>query len=278
MTRKRSGSKDSLREARIVGSKADLKAELDEQIRKGEELEARAVTDEDEFRSLEADYHTWGEYNVDLLTTRFTSGKVAKQYKGVFAGDAAPRSFEKRLKEMRDNIGDKLRKLHSIVGRLPLYDEDVVAPTVTPPTAATTHKVFIIHGHDETALLELEKLLTEEFALEVIVLKGKAGAGRTLIEKFEDVAPDCGFAFALFTPDDFVASEQEEYFQMRPNSAFELGWFYGKLGRNRTCILLKERTKLPSDLKGIETIRFREGVAEEYLKIREELTAAGLVR
>ena len=37
----------------------------------------------------------------------------------------------------------------------------------------------------------------------------------------------------------------------RQNVVFELGYFMGKLGRERVCLLLKDQVELPSDIGGI---------------------------
>lgn len=58
-------------------------------------------------------------------------------------------------------------------------------------------QIFVIHGHDTTAVLELEKLLGEEWDLKRVILKYKPGKGRTLIEKFEEEAKTTSYAFAI---------------------------------------------------------------------------------
>ena len=37
----------------------------------------------------------------------------------------------------------------------------------------------------------------------------------------------------------------------RQNVVFELGYFMGKLGREKVCLLLKDQVELPSDIGGI---------------------------
>ena len=138
-------------------------------------------------------------------------------------------------------------------------------------------KLFIIHGHDEAKWRELRDLLEDEFKLPVVVLKEEAGVARTIIKKFEDYAMDSCYAFAILTPDDFVTKGKSKYLQARPNVLFEMGWFYGRFGPHNLCILKKKGTQIPSDLEGISTIEFKEGVEEQSLAIRKELRQAGLV-
>lgn len=138
-------------------------------------------------------------------------------------------------------------------------------------------KVFIIHGHDEAKWRELRDLLEDEFKLEVIVLKEKPGAGRVIINKFEDYAMECGLAFAILSPDDFVVKGETKYMQARPNVLFEMGWFFGRYGTEHLCIIKNVNTELPSDLAGISTIDYHESITEKSLAIRKELQKIGLI-
>jgi len=181
---------------------------------------------------------------------------------------------------------DKYRAfLHSLRDEVVQHPEDVLSRVAdeggesdgAASPAPVSKVVFIIHGHDETNLYRLKDLLKDEWDLESIILQVKPGQGRTLIEKFEQEAAGAGFAFALLTPDDTIEKADGEYAQARPNVAFELGWFYGRMGRENVAILLRKGTKIHSDLHGICRIEFTEDVTEKTLAIRDELRAAGIV-
>ena len=138
--------------------------------------------------------------------------------------------------------------------------------------------VFIVHGHDELNLRRLRELLEQRWQLEVIEMAGEAGRGRTLIEKFVDEAKRASFAFVLISPDDIVETSKGQYAQARPNVVFELGWFYGRLGRDRTCILFKEGARIHSDLDGVSRVQFQESIVEKVLELEKELVAAKIIR
>lgn len=116
----------------------------------------------------------------------------------------------------------------------------------------TSNKIFIVHGHDEGALNGLARFL-EKLKLEVIILKEQPNQGRTIIEKYEASAAEVGFAVVLLTPDDVgsAASAEGQSQRARQNVIFELGYFAGKLGRGRVCLLRKGNVEIPSDLFGI---------------------------
>jgi predicted nucleotide-binding protein len=146
-----------------------------------------------------------------------------------------------------------------------------------PSSTASKDKIFIIHGHDRDSAKALQILLRNKLKLNSIILGEIAGRGRTLIEKFEGEAQKCPFAFAVFTPDDFIVQEGKEYFQARPNAIFELGWFYGKVTRANTCIIFKKGTKIHSDLEGISRIEFSGVINDAEGEIIKELMAAKIL-
>jgi predicted nucleotide-binding protein len=137
--------------------------------------------------------------------------------------------------------------------------------------------VFVVHGHDEVNLLRLRALLRDKFGLNPVILMDEPSSGQTIIEKFERAATEAAFCLVLMTPDDQVSSRQGEATQARPNVIFELGWFYGRLGRARVCILAKRGTSVHSDLSGIVRIEFIENVEEAAHNLEKELRQAGLV-
>jgi predicted nucleotide-binding protein len=138
-----------------------------------------------------------------------------------------------------------------------------------------SNKVFVVHGHDEAALQAVARFL-EQLGLEAIILREQPDQGRTIIEKFEDCS-DVGFAVVLLTPDDVVGSVAAPGSAMRArqNVIFELGYFAGKLGRGRACLLRKGDVEIPSDLYGVIYSNL-DGDDGWKLKLVRELKAAGL--
>lgn len=115
-----------------------------------------------------------------------------------------------------------------------------------------SNKVFVVHGHDEEAKEGLARFI-EKLGLEAIVLGEQPNQGRTIVEKFEDFAREVGFAVVLLTPDDLGSAvlDADQSSRARQNVIFELGYFAGKLGRGRVCLVRKGAVEMPSDLYGI---------------------------
>ena len=140
---------------------------------------------------------------------------------------------------------------------------------------ARTKKIFVVHGHDQSARASVARLL-ENQGLQPIVLHEQANKGRTIIEKFEDYG-DVNFAVVLLTPDDEgrgMQTQSDMKLRARQNVVFEFGYFVGKLGRKQVCALVKGEIEQPSDCDGILYIPWDEGNGWK-LNLLRELKAAG---
>lgn len=142
------------------------------------------------------------------------------------------------------------------------------------------NSVFIVHGHDSFARVEVENFL-RKLKLQPIVLFEQASRGATVIEKFERESNRAKFAVILLTPDDvgctaamFTSSENPKMEpRARQNVVFELGYFFAKLGRGNVAALQKGNIEQPSDVKGIVYISMEDNW--EFI-LAKELAEAGL--
>lgn len=136
--------------------------------------------------------------------------------------------------------------------------------------------VFIVHGHKEDKKNTVARYI-ENLGLKPIVLHEQANKGRTIIEKFEDHS-DVLFAIVLITADDLgcdkdlYKSKKNLEYRARQNVIFELGFFVGKLGREKVCILYEKDVVFPSDYKGVAYYSFQENWK---LRIAKELKDSG---
>ena len=113
--------------------------------------------------------------------------------------------------------------------------------------------MFIVHGHDD-GTKETVARFVEHLGIAVTILHEQVNKGQTIPEKFEEHGNDAGFAIILLTPDDVGASKNEQdkfQHRARQNVILELGYFWGRLGRERVCVLYKEGVELPSDMQGL---------------------------
>ena len=231
--------------------RSEAEKQIAAQIETGRQLLERPIASGSQLKQAQAEYFTWDEYNGVLLRKLFDSPELARQYHGgVFLDFGGPMPLPQEVKSFRSDVQRKIRSLESIKQRLPLYEPGPV-PSVPLKAAPPTGHVFVVHGHDEAAKQSVARFL-EHLGLQATVLHEKASAGRTIIEKFEDYS-DVSYAVVILTPDDtcFRGEDEPAVHRPRQNVVFELGFFIGKLGRQRVCALFKEGTEIPSDYQGV---------------------------
>ena len=114
-------------------------------------------------------------------------------------------------------------------------------------------KVFIVHGHDKMAKIEVARFI-EKFGLEAIILHEQPNSGKTIIEKIE-ANSDVQYAVVLYTPCDMGRAKEEgvneEKERARQNVVFEHGYLIGKLGRDKVSALVKGDIEKPGDISGV---------------------------
>ncbi|TWU44683.1 putative nucleotide-binding protein containing TIR-like domain protein [Rubripirellula tenax] len=152
-----------------------------------------------------------------------------------------------------------------------------IGDNTTKVKSEQTNKIFIVHGHDD-AMKEAVARVVSKLGLDPIILHEKPNGGRTIIEKFEKNA-DAQFAIALLSPDDnaFVATGTAKNARprARQNVILELGYFVGRLGRDRVLALKREGDlEVPSDFAGVVYTPFDTAGKWQFEMVRE-LKAAG---
>ncbi|NHZ84946.1 MAG: nucleotide-binding protein [Planctomycetia bacterium] len=141
-----------------------------------------------------------------------------------------------------------------------------------------SNEVFIVHGHDESMKVSIARTI-DKLDLNPIILHEKPSKGRTIIEKFTTYS-NVGFAIILLSPDDigYSKSTKPENFKYRArqNVILELGYFLGKLGRERVIALFKKDNEfeIPSDYSGVLFVEFDNNGKWKFDLVRE-LKAAG---
>jgi predicted nucleotide-binding protein len=126
--------------------------------------------------------------------------------------------------------------------------------------------VFVVHGHSDKALVELERFLIS-IDVEPVVLSRRGESAQSLFQKFMAVASKATFAVVLLSSDDYGASRRQYdaggvgdralQFRARQNVVLELGFFYGKLGWENVFVVYEDPDRVfpnferPSDLDGV---------------------------
>jgi len=132
-----------------------------------------------------------------------------------------------------------------------LQDQEVANRPPDPGSAFNKSQVFIVHGHDEPAKLDMADFI-RGLGLEPIILHMQASGGRTIIEKIEEYT-NVGFGIVLYTPCDVGAKRDTLTLKRRArqNVVFEHGYLIAKLGRSRVVAMIKDDIETPNDISGV---------------------------
>ncbi|SIN85055.1 nucleotide-binding protein [Paraburkholderia phenazinium] len=184
--------------------------------------------------------------------------------------------------QLREEVGENIRRSIGLLqsARASLQAELAdIEHQLSPVSNANSksmplsRRVFVVHGHDNGARETVARFL-EHIDFEPVILHEQANQGRTIIEKFE-AHGDVGFAVVLLTPDDEGCVKGGELQpRARQNVVLELGYFIGRLGRNKVCALKSGDLELPSDYQGVLWETMDSGGGWK-LKLASELAAAG---
>lgn len=291
MARKTTTATTKSEPALLAKPREEVRAQLLARIEIGNQLISRQVVSSSSLEEYRAEYKKWDDYNAEFLRRAFTSSEYADEY-SYYAGFGVMVLREKSLGELageaRDRIIQKRDRLVSLVERLDLIDEqDGVAGSrlVLPPASAlkkpstANKKVFLVHGQDEEAKAIVARFISS-CELDPIILHEQPNGGRTIIEKFEKEA-DVGFAVILMTADDVGGRRRgnglesdDLKLRARQNVVLELGYFAGRLGRERVAALKKGDIEMPSDVAGVVWTPMDTADAWK-MSLARELKAAG---
>ena len=229
---------------KLLVSTEKARQKIQMRIEKGQQLRKQRTSSADELAQALCDYADWSKYNQALLLKLFNTRSVTDEY--AIACYTTPG----KLIINNDWWNSRINCLRKICDRLEVYDEPLNAPQHPSDNKAISDnsprtfgaEVFIVHGRDNEAKQTVARFV-EQFGIEATILHEKPSGGLTIIEKIEKYSDNAGFAIVLITPDDVGAlkdkADDESNPRARQNVIFELGYFMGKLGRDRVCPLFK---------------------------------------
>jgi len=231
--RRRETTLNALAEGRSYGERAEIN-EIGERLIKARLIEWR------------------GSFRMVLRLTR-----TGEELLHLLQDEGAVESVQQQLGSSRFSID-----LGELRGRLAAARSSRArsAPPPPPiPQATSSRRIFLAHGHDHAARERVMAFL-ERMGMDVIVVDEQHSGGKTVIEKFEDNS-DVHFAVVLLTGDDVGGIQRRDDAggiqsgELRPrarqNVIFELGFFMGRLRRDRVCAIMSGDVEVPSDIGGM---------------------------
>ncbi len=246
---------------------------IKERIAKANSLLKTCTVSSDHYNTWELLTRNYLEKVFGADSTNVNSVMDIGKY-GSFPGNASGVWQEKhRVESLKSQI-------QQLEGLIEILNTDIrfrADHSIAKTTANTSHKVFLVHGHDERFLHETARFL-EKLKQDFVILREQPNEGRTIIEKFENHA-DVGFAVVLLTSDDRGGTTDDAYESQKPrarqNVILELGYFLGRIGRKRVCALYAEGVEIPSDYDGVIYVPLDDSGAWK-LSLAKEIKAAGL--
>jgi len=164
-----------------------------------------------------------------------------------------------------------------IAGQIKKVDEFLYNTSNSKNEEVNPKMIFIVHGHDDIRF-KLAHWLTKN-KLNCFFLDDKTSQSMTIIQKLEHYSPKADFAIVLMTADD-IGKEKNYEGGVRPrarqNVMLELGYFIGKIGRNKVHVIAHENIEIPSDWSGVINSRISNGILD-FEAICQDLVGAGFI-
>ena len=140
-------------------------------------------------------------------------------------------------------------------------------PIATAPAPKTNNRVFVTHGKNRELVAPIKRLL--EFGqMQAVVSVEQQSISKPVPDKVMDDMRSC--AAAIIHVDDelrLMDSAASEHVVLNPNVLIEIGAAMGLYGRS-FILLVKEGTKLPSNLQGLFEVRYSGSTLDGNATIR----------
>jgi predicted nucleotide-binding protein len=249
----------------------ELVAALLDSIARSKDLNPGGSSTDAERAAFLAAFRTWDEFNKRLLERAFTPVAWHESSPKSEYGTLQDLEFltvaqllPEQVPSLERLAAEKARRLQSILDSLSLYWETDAAKELTTGPGGTNAEsppqtIFIVHGRDRGALIELQRFLERVTTLKIVVLGEQPNRGQTIIEKLGTHVDTGAFALVLMTADDegrLRGEGNELGLRARQNVIFELGYAIGRLGRQHVAVLYEDGVELPSDYYGVAYIPF----------------------
>lgn len=113
-------------------------------------------------------------------------------------------------------------------------------------------RIFISHGSSKD-WMQVQNYIEKDLELDTLELAQEPNKGRTVLQKLNEESDKCSYTVVVMTGDDIIS---EGEIRARENVMHEIGFFQGKYGLEKVCLLYEEGTKIPSNIHGLVYIPF----------------------
>lgn len=242
----------------------DFERQLRDRVIKGEEFYNTLPGDLDDLIVLGKQIQGWHTYNITLLRKAMfpASNRLSESYSSliskVYAADILNDlsvDYLQRFAIVKKALRAQIDNLDLLLNQLPLLENHSKIPDKFKKQPKK--ECILIHGHDKTFTLQVDKYLRDSFDLKAIIVEDEHDRHASLLLKFASLS-EADFAVALWTADDLggtVNSPMESYKERaRQNVIFETGFLMGKLDINKVIVILEHGVEKPSNMGGFVCI------------------------
>jgi predicted nucleotide-binding protein len=199
----------------------------------------------------------WGHENDDEFFSDYINPQASYvHYSKRFGACSLDISVFDRKTTVRVNAPER-RDIESVFGVF----EKHLPESKLPPVKKKKNlpKIFIGHGNSEQ-WKELKDHLHEKQNYDVEAYEVGSRAGHEIRDVLQSMLDKSSFAILVMTGENKGAKGK---FYARDNVVHELGLFQGRLGFNKTVVLLEKGTEEFSNIKGVHQIRYSKGKIKE---------------
>lgn len=115
--------------------------------------------------------------------------------------------------------------------------------------------IFISHGQNPD-WLKVQVFIEKDLQIDTLELAQRPNKGRSVLQKLVEESNSCLFAVIVMTGDDEIEDDAP---RVRENVMHEIGFFQGKYGLEKVCLLYEDGTNIPSNIHGLVYIPFPKG-------------------
>ncbi len=127
---------------------------------------------------------------------------------------------------------------------------------IEPKMPEIPQRIFISHGSSKEWLL-IQNHIEKDIKLNTLELAQEPNKGRTVLQKLNEESDKCSYAVVVMTGEDKITDDET---RARENVMHEIGFFQGKYGLEKVCLLHEDGTNIPSNIHRLVYIPFPKGV------------------
>ncbi len=120
------------------------------------------------------------------------------------------------------------------------------------------NRIFISHGSSKD-WMQIQNYIEKDLKIDTLELAQEPNKGRTVLQKLNEESDKCSYCVVVMTGDDLIS---EGEVRARENVMHEIGFFQGKYGLDKVCLLYEEGTNIPSNIHGLVYIPFPKNIID----------------